>query len=178
MKTDITLNKTQPIKDNHLIKQKGISLIEILLVIALVGVMATWGAQSWHHYRQSERLADSARQLLTFLTHLQVQTNRSNDTTLLWVEQYGQGCLGSGDKPVAPCSTLTGSVFIPPYPDVVITMSLQKSIGFYGVRNTAQAGSILLNNPAGHIRLIISSRGRMRLCSEGQPISGIHLCQE
>ncbi|MBS0056410.1 prepilin peptidase-dependent protein [Yersinia sp. Marseille-Q3913] len=176
MKIDIALNKIGFIKNNHLIKQKGISLIEVLLVIALVGIMATWGAQSWHQYRQRERLADSARQLLAFLTHLQVQANRSNDTALLWVQQHGKGCLGSGDKPTEPCSVLTGRVFIPPYPDVAITMSLQKSIGFYGVRNTAQAGSILLNNPAGSIRLIISSRGRMRLCSEGQSISGIHVC--
>ncbi|CNF06125.1 MULTISPECIES: prepilin peptidase-dependent protein [Yersinia] len=176
MKIDIALNKIGFIKNNFLIKQKGISLIEVLLVIALVGVMATWGAQSWHQYRQRERLADSARQLLAFLTHLQVQANRSNDTALLWIQQHGQGCLGSGDKPTAPCSVLTGRVFIPPYPDVAITMSLQKSIGFYGVRNTAQAGSILLNNPAGRIRLIISSRGRMRLCGEGQSISGIHVC--
>ncbi|CNI99238.1 prepilin peptidase-dependent protein [Yersinia mollaretii] len=178
MKIDIAPNRIKRINNHRLIKQKGISLIEVLLVIALVGVMATWGAQSWHHYRQREKLADSARQLLAYLTHLQMQANRSNDTALLWVQQNGPGCLGSGNKPATPCSALTGSVFIPPYPDISISISLQKSVGFYGVRNTAQAGSILLNSPAGRIRLIISSRGRMRLCSEGQSISGIYVCQE
>ncbi|EEQ11366.1 prepilin peptidase-dependent protein [Yersinia mollaretii] len=178
MKIDIAPNKIGRINNNRLIKQKGISLIEVLLVIALVGVMATWGAQSWHHYRQREKLADSARQLLAYLTHLQVQVNRNNDTALLWIQKNRLGCLGSGNNPATPCSALAGNVFILPYPDVTIAISLQKDVGFYGVRNTAQAGSILLNSPAGRIRLIISSRGRMRLCSEGQSISGIYVCQE
>ncbi|WP_145590994.1 prepilin peptidase-dependent protein [Yersinia rochesterensis] len=163
-------------KNNFLKKQNGISLIELLLVIALAGIMAVWGTQNWHHYRQRERLADSARQLLAFLTHLQAKTNRSNSTAWLWIQQEGQGCLGSGDKPVMPCSPLDNSVFIPPYPDVSIAIPLKKEMGFFGVRNTAQAGNIMLNNPAGRIRLIISSRGRMRLCSDEQSISGIHLC--
>ncbi|CQI95265.1 prepilin peptidase dependent protein A [Yersinia rohdei] len=183
METYTSLNKRRFIRyhrlinANDLIKQQGISLVELLLVIVLVGTMAAWGAQSWHHYRQRESLADSARQLLAYLTYLQAGANRGNYTALLWVQPNGQGCLGSGDKPVIPCSSLASRVFIPPYPDVVITLSLNKDIGFFGVRNTAQAGNIQLSNPAGRIRLIISSRGRMRLCSEGQSIAGIHLCK-
>ncbi|MGM7892273.1 prepilin peptidase-dependent protein [Yersinia enterocolitica] len=178
MKTNLRLNKLRLNSGNIIKKQKGISLIELLLVIALAGIMTVWGAQSWHHYRQRERLADSARQLLAFLTHLQAKANRNNSTTLLWIRQDGQGCLGSGNKPTIACSLLEGGIFTPPYPDVSITISLNKEIGFYGIRNTAQAGNIMLSNPAGHIRLIISSRGRIRLCSEGQSIAGIHLCQK
>ncbi|CNH51121.1 prepilin peptidase-dependent protein [Yersinia pekkanenii] len=176
METNIRSKRTPLICKCSLIKQQGISLIELLLVIVLVGCMAVWAAPNWHHYRQRERLADSARQLLGFLTHLQAQTNRNNRTALLWAQPHGQGCLGSGDKPVAPCSAQTGTVFIPPYSDIAISISMQKEIGFYGVRNTAQAGNILLSNPAGRIHLVISGRGRMRLCSEGQSLSGIHLC--
>ncbi|MGE4801740.1 prepilin peptidase-dependent protein [Yersinia hibernica] len=178
MKTILRLNKPRVIPGDTLTKQKGISLIELLLVIALAGVMATWGTQSWHHYRQRERLADSARQLLAFLTHLQAKANRNNSSVLLWVEPGQQGCLGSGDKPVTPCALLENSVFTPPYTDVAIAISLKKEIGFFGTRNTAQAGNIMLNNSAGRIRLILSSRGRMRLCSEEQSISGIHLCKK
>lgn len=178
MKTSITLKEIELPKDIHLIRQKGISLIELLVVIALVGVMATWSVQSWHHYRQRERLADSARQLLAYLTLLQAQTNRSNGTALLWIQHTGQGCLGWGSRPNTACSALAGDTFIPPHPDVAITFSLHKNIGFYGIRNTAQAGNIMLSNPAGRIRLIISSRGRMRLCSEGESISGISRCQK
>jgi prepilin peptidase dependent protein A len=178
MKTNIRLKRAPLTQDYSLLKQQVTTLIELLLVIALIGCMTVWAAQSWHHYRQRERLADSARQLLGFLTHLQAQTNRSNRTALLWVQQSGQGCLGSGDKPIAPCSEQKSTVFIPPYPDVVISILMQKEIGFYGVRNTAQAGSIMLTNPAGRIRLIISGRGRMRLCSEGKLLAGIRLCQK
>ncbi|MDU7768282.1 MAG: prepilin peptidase-dependent protein, partial [Serratia marcescens] len=51
-----------------------------------------------------------------------------------------------------------------------------KEIGFYGLRNTAQAGHILLSNDAGSLRLVLSARGRLRLCSEGQRVRGIALC--
>ncbi|MEX0631298.1 hypothetical protein M8494_00635 [Serratia ureilytica] len=46
----------------------------------------------------------------------------------------------------------------------------------YGLRNTAQAGHILLSNDAGSLRLVLSARGRLRLCSEGQRVRGIALC--
>ncbi|CNC62225.1 prepilin peptidase dependent protein A [Yersinia frederiksenii] len=177
MEINITLKNHCFKRSNILIKQNGMTLIELLLVIALVGSMVTWGAQRWHHYQQRERLADSARQLLAFLTHLQAEANRSNYTALLWVQPDGQGCLSSGDKPVMSCSSLAGPIFTPPYPDVSISISLKKEIGFFGVRNTAQAGNIILSSPAGRIRLVISSRGRMRLCSEEQSVVGIHLCQ-
>ncbi|OVZ97182.1 prepilin peptidase-dependent protein [Yersinia vastinensis] len=177
MKINTSQYSLRLIRNNTLIKQKGISLIELLLVIALVGAMATWGAQSWHHYRQRERLVDSARQLLAFLTHMQAGANRGNYTALLWVQPNGRGCLGRGNKPLTHCSSITNSIFIPPYPDVVLTIALKKEIGFFGVRNTAQAGNIILSNPVGRIRLIISSRGRMRLCSEEQSMAGIHVCQ-
>ncbi|WP_227731727.1 prepilin peptidase-dependent protein [Yersinia proxima] len=178
MKTNLRLNKLRFISGNIIKKQKGISLVELLLVIALAGLMTVWGAQSWHHYRQRERLADSARQLLDFLTHLQAKANRSNNTTLLWIRYDKQRCLGSGNKPTVDCSLLEGEIFTPPYPDVSITISLNKDIGFYGFRNTAQAGNIVLSNPAGRIRLIISSRGRIRLCGEGKSIAGINLCKK
>ncbi|CNI12938.1 prepilin peptidase dependent protein A [Yersinia aldovae] len=178
MKTNIRLNRTPLTPGYSIVKQQGITLIELLLVIALVGSMAVWASQSWHHYRQRERLADSARQLLGFLTHIQAQAHRSNRTALLWVQQSGQGCLGSGDKPILPCSLTTNTIFTPPYPDVVISNLMQKEMGFYGVRNTAQAGSIILSNPVGRIRLVISARGRMRLCSEGKTLGGIRLCQK
>lgn len=176
MKTILRFNKLRFISGNIIKKQKGISLIELLLVIALAGIMATWGAQNWHHYRQRERLADSARQLLAFLTHLQAKANRSNNTALLWVREDEQGCLGSGNKPAIACSSLKEDIFTPPYPDVSIAIPLKKEIGFFGIRNTAQAGNIMLSNSAGRIRLIISSRGRIRLCSEEQSIAGIHIC--
>lgn len=179
LQTDVQSQNDMPRPKIHfLARQKGISLIELLLVIALAGVMTLWGWQSWHHYWQREKLVDSARQLLAFLTHLQMEANRSNRTALLWAQPIGQGCLGSGNKPTIPCTTAqAGSLFIPPYPDIAITLSLQKDLGFYGIRNTAQAGHITLSSPAGRIRLVISSRGRLRLCSEKQSMAGIHLCR-
>ncbi|CDG48273.1 prepilin-type N-terminal cleavage/methylation domain-containing protein [Serratia symbiotica] len=52
-----------------------------------------------------------------------------------------------------------------------------KEIGFYGVRNNAQAGHIVLSNGAGSLRLVLSAKGRLRVCSERKNARGIALCQ-
>jgi len=52
-----------------------------------------------------------------------------------------------------------------------------KSMGFYGLRNAALAGHLTLKNTAGSLRVVLSARGRLRICSENQPVLGIGVCQ-
>lgn len=40
-------------------------------------------------------------------------------------------------------------------------------IGFYGLRNSAWAGHILLQSDGGAWRIVVSNWGRIRLCREG-----------
>ncbi|MNC39907.1 hypothetical protein D3C75_885910 [compost metagenome] len=75
------------------------------------------------------------------------------------------------------CAALGDDVFSPGYRDVQLAGFTQKDMGFYGLRNNAQAGHILLSNGAGRLRLVLSAKGRLRLCSEGVSIRGITTCQ-
>ncbi|WON76018.1 prepilin peptidase-dependent protein [Serratia sp. UGAL515B_01] len=156
--------------------QQGLTLIELLVVILLACMLTSWGVGQWHQYQQALRLEQTAQQLLAFLTRLQADANWRNRNALLWFRPGKDWCVGSG-VPITSCSVQENWVFKPEYHDVALRDYTQKEMGFYGVRNNAQAGSILLGNQAGQIRLVLSAKGRLRLCSQGTVIRSIALCQ-
>ncbi|MBH2895599.1 prepilin peptidase-dependent protein [Serratia ureilytica] len=156
-------------------RQRGITLIELLAALLIAGMLTGWGVGQWRHHQQTLRLEHTAQQLLAFLLRLQADANWRNRTTLLWFKNGPPGCLGGGVPP-PDCAAAEGSVFSPSYRDVVLSGYTDKEIGFYGLRNTAQAGHILLSNEVGGLRLVLSTRGRLRLCSEGLRIRGIAPC--
>jgi prepilin peptidase dependent protein A len=155
--------------------QHGFTLIELLVVIMLAGILTSWGVSQWHHYQQALRLEQTAQQLLAFLTRLQADANRYNRNALLWFRSSDPWCIGSGGV-ANSCVMGDDGVFVPEYPDVALRDVTQKEVGFYGVRNNAQAGHILLGNGAGQIRLVLSAKGRLRLCSEGLTVRSIASC--
>ncbi len=58
-------------------------------------------------------------------------------------------------------------VFTPDWRDVVLA-DITPSLAFFGLRNTAWAGHIVLKNAAGEWRLVVSSWGRIRLCERNE----------
>ncbi|HAT5011665.1 prepilin peptidase-dependent protein [Serratia marcescens] len=156
-------------------RQRGMTLIELLAAILIAGMLTGWGVGQWRYHQQALRLEHTAQQLLAFLLRLQADANWRNRTTLLWFKNGTPWCLGGGVPP-PDCASAEGPVFSPSYRDVVLSGYSGKEIGFYGLRNTAQAGHILLSNDAGGLRLVLSARGRLRLCSEGLRIRGIAPC--
>ncbi len=161
---------------NNIDGQRGMTLIELLVVITLAGLLTGWGVIHWRHYQQALRLEHTAQQLLAFLTRLQADANWRNRTALLGFKTGDPWCIGSGQSPM-DCAALGDDVFSPGYRDVQLAGFTQKDMGFYGLRNNAQAGHILLSNGAGRLRLVLSAKGRLRLCSEDVSIRGITTCQ-
>lgn len=156
--------------------QQGLTLIELLIVMILAGLLTSWGSSQWHHYQQALRLEQTAQQLLAFLTRLQADANWHNRNALLWFRPGKAWCMGSGPLAVS-CTAVADWVFIPQHLDIELQGFTQKELGFYGVRNNAQAGHIRLGNQAGCIRLVLSAKGRLRLCSEEAAIRSLPLCQ-
>ncbi|AKJ43082.1 prepilin-type N-terminal cleavage/methylation domain-containing protein [Pragia fontium] len=149
--------------------QRGMTLMEILFVIAIMAILSTSGINSWQGYRQRILLEQTSAGLLAFLSRTQSAANWHNQTYLLTLGRRGNRyCLRAGQSASgSECASDIGLIFL--LPDNSFEIALNQSeigLGFYGLRNTAGAGHIVLSNVAGRVRLVLSAKGRLRRCSE------------
>ncbi|MDC9821244.1 prepilin peptidase-dependent protein [Pectobacterium polonicum] len=159
---------------------RGFTLLELLVVLTIVALMAGGGLHGWIQYQQAIRLEQSAQQLLDFLSRVQANAYWHNETQTVKLQQQGMlWCIviGQGEKQVEDvCRENHPRQFVRRSQDVVLATFTSNVFTFFGLRNAAQAGHISLSNAAGQLRLVISVRGRMRLCSESQAVLAIPLC--
>ncbi len=155
-------------------------MLELLVVLTIVALMAGGGLHGWIQYQQAIRLEQSAQQLLDFLSRVQANAYWHNETQTVKFQQQGMlWCIviGQGEKQVEDvCRENHPRQFVRRSQDVVLATFTSNVFTFFGLRNAAQAGHISLSNAAGQLRLVISVRGRMRLCSESQAVLAIPLC--
>ncbi|WP_369825919.1 prepilin peptidase-dependent protein [Rahnella sp. AA] len=157
-------------------EEQGMSLIEMMVVVALVAICALWGMYSWRSYQQALKLEQQAQQLRLYLYGVQAEANNYNRSAILWAIGGAGGCVGTGVRP-SDCHSANGKIFSINEPEVELSDSTDRSMGFYGLRNAALAGHLTLKNSSGRLRLVLSARGRLRTCSEEQPLLGIGVCQ-
>lgn len=155
-------------------------MLELLVVLTIVALMAGGGLHGWIQYQQAIRLEQSAQQLLDFLSRVQANAYWHNETQTVKLQQQGMlWCIviGQGEKQVEDvCRENHPRQFVRRSQDVVLATFTSNVFTFFGLRNAAQAGHLSLSNAAGQLRLVISVRGRMRLCSESQAVLAIPLC--
>ncbi|MDX6913632.1 prepilin peptidase-dependent protein [Pectobacterium carotovorum] len=159
---------------------RGFTLLELLVVLTIVALMAGSGLHGWIQYQQAIRLEQSAQQLLDFLSRVQANAYWHNETrTAKLISQGELWCMiaGQNEKQAEEtCRENHPGQFVRRTQDVMLAKFTSNVFTFFGLRNAAQAGHISLSNSAGQLRLIISVRGRMRLCSESQAVLSIPLC--
>ncbi|GBO50571.1 hypothetical protein MFFDBJGM_03601 [Pectobacterium versatile] len=155
-------------------------MLELLVVLTIVALMAGGGLHGWIQYQQAIRLEQSAQQLLDFLSRVQANAYWHNETrTAKLIPQGELWCMvaGQNEKQAEDtCRENHPRQFVRRTQDVVLAKFTSNVFTFFGLRNAAQAGHISLSNSAGQLRLIISVRGRMRMCSESQAVLAIPLC--
>ncbi|MEQ9860702.1 prepilin peptidase-dependent protein [Pectobacterium cacticida] len=161
-------------------QRQGFTLLELLVVLTIVALMAGSGVHGWIQYQQAIRLEQNAQQLLDFLQRVQANAYWHNATrTVKLIPQGEQWCMVAvqNDKQQQEaCREARSDQFVRRTQDVVLTAFTSPVFTFFGLRNAAQAGHISLSNRAGQLRLVISVRGRMRLCSESRVVLAIPLC--
>lgn len=155
-------------------------MLELLVVLTIVALMAGGGLHGWIQYQQAIRLEQSAQQLLDFLSRVQANAYWHNETrTAKLIPQGELWCMVTGQnekQAEETCRENHPGQFVRRTQDVVLAKFTSNVFTFFGLRNAAQAGHISLSNSAGQLRLIISVRGRMRLCSEAPAVLAIPLC--
>ncbi|MCW2479928.1 prepilin peptidase-dependent protein [Candidatus Symbiopectobacterium sp. NZEC135] len=155
----------------------GFSLPELLVALTLIALLSAGGIQGWTAYQQAVRLEHQTQLVMLFLQRVQANAYWYNDTRTVSVIQTGEvWCLREGTGASLSCYAGTGGRLLPSVRDVRIAAMARPTVTFYGLRNTAQAGHLVLENGAGRLRIVISIWGRIRLCSDTQPVLGIPRC--
>ncbi len=142
---------------------QGYTLPEILIVLIIVGIVSTSAFSGWSHWQQIQRLNETAQQLQRYLHGLRLFANWHNTEQRLWLQAGARWCLGSGPRTETACGANKRMQLLAPHREVN-SVHLIGEPGFYGKRDVAKAGSIVFGDGALTWRVIISSRGRIRLC--------------
>ena len=141
----------------------GFTLLELMMVIALIAVLSLGSWQGWQRWQQLRQLNDSAQQIQRLLLRLRSDAWWHNADRVIWLKPGRYWCLGGGSIPDV-CSPQARFTLLAPWPEVSIR-SMTAEIGFYGVKNTARPGNITIASDAGERRILVPSRGRVRISS-------------
>lgn len=146
------------------------------MVMMMAALLAGGGGYSWLEYRRALLLEQNARQLLNFFARVQADAYWRNETRRIWLKRHdGRWCAVTNDTR-SDCPPDGVSAFSRSVQEVELAGGTGSNFAFYGLRNSAQPGHVTLTSAAGRIRLVLSVRGRLRLCSEARPVLGIPLC--
>lgn len=148
----------------------GMTLIEMLLVIGLIAILSTLANRGWQQYQNRQRLEETSARLLIFLVQVQGAANWRNERYVIYpVWQDSAWCLIAAmnkSSPSGECHSDLGMSLRQPFADIKLIAPAQTLLEFHGRRNMALGGHLLLENAAGRVRVVLSSRGRLRRCSE------------
>lgn len=148
-------------------RERGYTLIETLVAVSLAIILSASGLYGWQSWQQQQRLWQTVSQLRDYLLFLRNDANWHNRDRLITVHRDTQRwCLVAALPEPEGCPANDPWVFLPPWPDVSLA-SITPSLGFFGLRNTAWAGSMTVENRAGRWAVIVSDWGRIRLCQGG-----------
>lgn len=139
-------------------RDAGFTLVEIIIVLAIASVLSLGVMQGWRSWQQRQQLQDSVSQVRQFLLALRSEAGWNNRTLLLWSTAGSPWCIGA-----PPDARGLQRRLCAPWPDVML-VRVTPDIGFYGRRDVARPGSLTFQNPAGVRRVIVASRGRIRIC--------------
>lgn len=153
----------------------GVSLLEMLLLLMLLASLSIYAVEHYQQQLARLQLEQAARQLLMFLQRQQQKAFIENRQILLWAIEGERGCVGIQPHRHPGCREALAQ-FVVLYPDIILKAQLKETAGFYGLRNSAQAGHIELHNRIGEIKAIWSAQGRIRLCAQPHRVLSIPPC--
>lgn len=142
----------------------GISLLEILVVMMIVSILSYLSIPAYQHFTYQRQLLHSVRETIAFLSYQQQQALLFNvriKITLL---------LSPNNKIIA---TPLHSRHLSEQQDIFqlasgiqLKQSTVSNFTFGGIRQTLKPMSFVLHSVEGEVKIIISSLGRIRACSQ------------
>ncbi len=133
--------------------QRGFQLLELMLVCFLIAVGAALGASAWYEWVGQHRLHSAAEGLSTFLQGVRLSAVSRNAAIQVRVQgnRYAMALRGSD------------AVVWQRFPQGVQAVRFpRRPVTFFSRGNAAPAGSFVLQNRSGQIRVVVSPTGRVR----------------
>ncbi len=125
-----------------------------MMIVMMITAAAGMGAmQGW---QQRQHLLASVSHVRQFLLQLRRDASWHNRNHQLNVKPGTDWCISSKQD-------TADKIFCAPWPDVELAEATPDT-GFYGKRDVARPGSLTFRNRSGTRRVIVSSRGRVRIC--------------
>lgn len=169
-------------------KDRGFTLLELMIVVAIIGILASVALPNMSQYMDNRRVVGAAEEIMQFLTSArseaiarskQVEVRIVADGTSTWaVGMEQEPAVGDPDcDPTVAVPTAADACVLSvsgadilrriistdhPNTNVATTAG---TINFDPVRGTANVATITITNAAGsQLRVITSLTGRVRIC--------------
>lgn len=148
-------------------RQRGFTLVELMIVIAVMGILAAIAAPSYQTYMAQRRLNGAARHLAMHLMQARSQaiaTNKKIIVNLLNSNQYAFVTDNDGDETISAGDTTENTWDIhPDYYDVTFTTSFNPLFRPDGTGKNPTITLTSSNTGLATIRITISTAGRVRI---------------
>ncbi|MCT4702778.1 prepilin peptidase-dependent protein [Enterobacteriaceae bacterium H20N1] len=148
--------------------QRGFSLMEVLLVMVIIVALSAGGIYGWQKWQQQQRLWITVQQVRNLLQQLRSDANWKNiDHLLRLTHSDTRWCLSSRLAADTQCADASRWQLAQPFAEVEL-VEMTAGLGFYGIRNTAWPGHLVVRSPAGEWHIILSAWGRIRTCKASE----------
>jgi prepilin-type N-terminal cleavage/methylation domain-containing protein len=162
-------------------KNKGFTLVELLIVVAVVAVIATLAVPSYRDSLQRHELISAVEGVYSYVQYARSESIANNED--IYIAFKGTGatgwCLGISDLAACDCAASLAACTINSeqarsvdgsnYPNVTLTTSFgAHDSGFNAPRMTAMENGTITVTHSGvaSAGVVISTIGRVRVCSD------------
>jgi type II secretory pathway pseudopilin PulG len=136
----------------------GIGVVEVLVVLALLGVMAGGAVPGVHRINQEWALLGGTRMIESSLLWARMRAIAANDSLAFIIEQEGKLFYWREPDGTKISST---EHWLPA--GIRIISSPKKPLRFYQHGNAVPAGTFVVQGAAGTYRVIVNVQGRIRI---------------
>ena len=163
-------------------KQRGFTLIEMIVVMLIVSLTLSYGVYHWHQQQQRIQLIETANRIAYFIHANLIDGIYLNLEKILKIVVHPtewQLTFYISNPSNSRYHINSGAQhFEPPFEDIQLYHANRTNIHFYGKEGTSYGFSLSIQNSVGRISVIVSALGRIRLCSNfsNLKIRGIAQC--
>lgn len=166
---------------------KGFTLVEMMVAIAILGILVTIAAPSFNSFFDRYRVKRAADTVSAFLINTKSEAIKRNATVRTVFKSSSSGwCAGMTTAGTCDC-TVAGSCQIDgvdrlirgsDFKGVTLTSPADGAMfSFTSLRGAANSGNAQVQSADGlQVRVVVAGTGRIRLCSPGGSIGGYPVC--